>query len=417
MNRLLNILVLVDQTHHLDCEVEKAFRLLGRVITLGKGGRGYGVDFNVPDTSVSVSHCVKQLPPSLKPDIVIVSENVYHSFNEWPDEMVKIYIGESVSSREALTHFKLVVVVSEEFTDGSDPARVNIPYCEKKLSAKVMSDVIKCAFGQGNAKNFSEYELLAREQKKIVPEGSAFVIAVLDESPSSDYGIETLLKDLESLEGEVICVFNNKSMGEKYASHPRITKSATLSENVGVGRAWNMGMMMTTQPTVFILNSDLHLEQKGVDSLRKALYTKENVALVGPCGGFNDFQNLKDLHYIEKKNHAGPTLVDQISGFYFAIKRELFSKYSLQFYPEYIPCYMEEWDLAMQMKKYDLLALRVPIYDYDHTWGGTVEGLDQIECLGISYDKTKILSENQNKFILRWQQDFDKLKNNVYLPN
>jgi hypothetical protein len=417
MNRLLNILVLVDQNYHLDCEIEKVFRSLGRVITLGKDGQGYTVDFKVPETVISLSHCVKQLPEPLKPDLVVVSGNAHLFFNDWPDEFPKFFLAELIPPVVDLSGFKLVGLVSKDANASREITGVNIPYANEQLSARVISDCLKAIFSQNKTKSFAEYQLLEKVEKDVPPEGVAFIIAVLDESPSSAYNIGTLLKDLDGIEGDVICVFNSLEMGEKYAKHPRITKSAVLSENIGVGRAWNVGLMMTTQPTVFILNSDLHLENSGVQTLRVALYSNPNIAIAGPCGGFNDFQNLKDLHYIDKQLHAAATLVDQVSGFYFVIKRELFSEYQLQFYPEYIPCYMEEWDLAMQLKKHNLLALRVPIHDYAHTWGGTVNGLSEIPCLGGVYKKTEILKVNQTLFLKRWQPEFEKLKLNVYLPN
>ena len=37
----------------------------------------------------------------------------------------------------------------------------------------------------------------------------SFIIPVLDYSPHSPYNVTTLLDDLESIHGEVICIFNS----------------------------------------------------------------------------------------------------------------------------------------------------------------------------------------------------------------
>jgi hypothetical protein len=415
MNRLLNILLFVNQKNTLNLEIEKGFRLLGRVLTLGKSGNQSEVDFSLPNSQVSVTHCINQLPETIKPDVIVVTSEMVNQLTEWPSTIPKIYIGEDTLNANSIPSLTSIVQISD--LEKSSGNTINIPIQNGELSTSVLSECIKICFGQAQNKSFNEFKALIKIAQATTPKERSFVIPILNESPSSPYNINTLLNDLENIEGETICVFNSKEMADKYVSHPRVNKYALLSENVGVGRAWNIGLMMATQATVFILNSDLHLNQNGVNQLEKALHSNERITIVGPCGGFNDFENLKDLHYLENKKLAGPSLVDQISGFYFAVKRKHFSDYSLQFFPEYIPCYMEEWDLAMQMKSHDLLALRVQIDDYAHEWGGTVNSLEKIDCLGSSYEKSEILNSNRLKFVERWKSSFPKMKTNIFLPS
>jgi hypothetical protein len=415
MNRLLNILVLVDQKYELDLWVEKGSRSLGKVLTIGRSGGDYEVDIQVGEDIVSVEQSMQQLPNGLKPDLIIATSNTLNLFNQWPTSITKIAIHEQDFSGHEDDGFKVIAKINESNT--INPPYINIPPLESANSQKVLGMLVKFAFGQIAAVDYEALKDLIPLQKVTVPTGVSFVIAVLDESPSSKFSINTLLDDLKVIEGEVICIFNDKELGEKICKHPRIDKYAILSENIGVGRAWNVGMMMTTQETVFILNSDLHLEASGVDTIKKELYRRENYAIAGPCGGYNDFVNLKDLYYIDDKKHCSSTLVDQVSGFYFAIKRKVFSDYNIQFFPEYIPCYMEEWDIALQLRKYDLLSIRVPVFSYEHAWGGTINGLEKINCLGKVYNKDTILKQNQNIFTRRWQTVFSGQNNNVFIPS
>jgi len=46
-----------------------------------------------------------------------------------------------------------------------------------------------------------------------------------------------------------------------------------MKENVGVARAWNVGIEMAATPHVFILNADLHLEPDAVRAMEERLCT------------------------------------------------------------------------------------------------------------------------------------------------
>jgi hypothetical protein len=61
----------------------------------------------------------------------------------------------------------------------------------------------------------------------------SFIIPVLDYSPHSPYNINTLLKDLKEIHGEVICVFNSHEVFDKLRDYPRIDKYYFNSLNAG----------------------------------------------------------------------------------------------------------------------------------------------------------------------------------------
>ena len=231
----------------------------------------------------------------------------------------------------------------------------------------------------------------------------SFVIPVLDMSPASEYNIVTLLKDLEHIEGDLIVIFNGLEVAEKLKGHPRINRYAIMKQNIGVARAWNVGLEMAVTPIVFILNADLHVEQQAVDALEQALYSLHGAACVGPQGSFFDFSLTRDYIYFDKGGFRSPLEVDAISGFFFALKLQYFNEKIIRFENDFTPCYFEEWDLGLQIKQSGLKSYIVPTTAYDHHWSGSIRALSEIRY----YDKTEtaeeILNRNRKLFLSKWR--------------
>lgn len=231
----------------------------------------------------------------------------------------------------------------------------------------------------------------------------SFVIPVLDYSPASEYSIVTLLTDLEQVEGDVIVIFNNEQVADELKRHPRITRYAVMKENIGVARAWNVGLQMAATPVVFILNADLHLLPESVETLEKGLLSLEKAACVGPQGSFVDIPLTRDHLYFDKGNFDQPIAVDAVSGFYFAIKSQHFSDKLLSFENAYTPCYFEEWDLGLQIKRVGLSSYIVPTTAYDHHWSGSIRALREIVSFGRSETAGEILQRNRRLFLHKWR--------------
>ncbi len=232
----------------------------------------------------------------------------------------------------------------------------------------------------------------------------SFVIPVLDMSPSSLYNIETLLKDLEKIEGEVIVVFNSLEMYEKFKNHERIDEFAVMKHNVGVSRAWNIGLDIARGKVTFICNADLHIEAQAVEKLYEAINELPDAAIVGPQGSYVNFENLKVFQYFEKGNFNEVHQVDDVSGFFFAVKTELFNSNVLHFDNQYTPCYYEEWDIALQAKLAGFKLYAVPMEGYNHHWGGSIGSFnreityyDKQEFVKEIYDRNKKLFEEKWK--------------------
>lgn len=231
----------------------------------------------------------------------------------------------------------------------------------------------------------------------------SFVIPVLDMSPASEYNILTLLRDLEKIDGDVIVVFNGRDVADQLKDHPRITRYAILKQNIGVARAWNLGLEIAATPTVFILNADLHLEPPAVEALESGLKGLPDAACVGPQGCFYNFTLARDYTYFDKGTFNRPLEVDAVSGFFFCIKLKHFIEKTIRFENGYTPCYLEEWDLGLQIKKAGLKNYIVPATAYEHHWSGTIRALREIGFYEKSETAGEILLRNRQLFLNKWR--------------
>ena len=243
----------------------------------------------------------------------------------------------------------------------------------------------------------------------------SFIIPVLDYSPNSNYNIITLLEDLKDIPGNVIVIFNSKEISEKLTDHPRIDYYSVMSHNIGVPRAWNIGIDMVQTPVTFILNSDLHITEKSIETLENALINLENAACVGPMGAFNNFFSLEDHKLYTKGSFKTPVEIDAVSGFYFAVKTKYFHEGILKFENKFTPCYYEEWDMGLQIKKAGLKSYIVPANEYDHTFGGSIRSLKKINYFDKAITLDEIHKKNAAHFQNKWLKINSKLeKNGIY---
>lgn len=230
----------------------------------------------------------------------------------------------------------------------------------------------------------------------------AFVIPVLDYSPASEYNILTLLNDLEQIPGEVIVIFNSAAIGDELKAHPRITRYAIMKQNVGVARAWNIGLHMAEAELVHIVNADAHLLLPAVEALEQGIGTLQHAVCVGPQGAFVNAGACKDYHYFDKGSFNEPIQVDAVSGFFFCVNSRLMTQYGLSFDNRYTPCYFEEWDLGLQAKQAGLACWIVPTVAYDHHWSGTIRALRTIRYMGHEETAAQILARNRTLFLDKW---------------
>jgi hypothetical protein len=257
-----------------------------------------------------------------------------------------------------------------------------------------------------------------KPNKPSIPQGRSFIIPVIDASPEGRGEFEALLTDLEKIEGQLIVIFNSKESADAFKNHPRIDVAASLSVNVGVARAWNLGTHLATQPTLFFFNADIRIERLAVERLEEALWTLPAAAVVGPQGSFVGFYTYEDIMYFDKGQTTAPLSVDAISGFLFSAKRELFAKKILQFENDYTPCFAEEWDLGLQVRQAGYRCYVVPVTGYSHEWGISGKPDKVVHYFkNESASVKEILSRNRIRFWRKWLTAAGELTVPAWEPN
>lgn len=165
-----------------------------------------------------------------------------------------------------------------------------------------------------------------------------------------------------------------------------------------------MGMEMAESDTVFILNADLHLTPEAIPPLEEGLSTLPGGACVGPQGSFVNFRLCRDFVYFEKGSFSEPIEVDAVSGFFFAVDRRRLQEKGIRFETAYTPCYFEEWDLGLQIRRAGLCCYVVPVTGYDHHWSGTIRALRTIPFMGREETAGEILLRNREYFVTKWRK-------------
>lgn len=230
----------------------------------------------------------------------------------------------------------------------------------------------------------------------------SFIIPVLDFSPHSPYNIKTLLKDLEDVTGEVICVFNSKEVFDEFHKHPRINKYCYNNLNAGVSRSWDLGINLAEGKAMYILNADMHVTRPAIYQMDSHLFSLDNAVIVGPQGSRIDYQTLRDAHYFDKGTFDKPVKVHAVSGFFFAIHAERFHKHNLMFDVQFSPCFFEEWDMGLQVIMAGLSNYAVPVKDFDHKWGASQNEHLSVNYFGKEMSRNEILPKNRDRFVAKW---------------
>jgi GT2 family glycosyltransferase len=176
-----------------------------------------------------------------------------------------------------------------------------------------------------------------------------------------------------------------------------------MKQNIGVARAWNLGLEIAVTPIVFILNADLHVGRSAVEALEQALQSLPGAACVGPQGSFVEYSLARDFIHFDKGTFDQPIEVDAVSGFFFAIQLKHFNEKVIRFENGLTPCYFEEWDLGLQIKQAGLKNYIVPTSDYDHHWSGSIRALREITFFEKAETAGDILLRNRRLFLNKWR--------------
>jgi GT2 family glycosyltransferase len=230
------------------------------------------------------------------------------------------------------------------------------------------------------------------------------IVPVLDESPSSPFSIDTLLDDLAEVRAEVIVVFNNENVAQTFKNHPRVDHYAIMSRNVGVARAWNIGLDMARTEYSVIMNADLHVGPRLIPTLTKALDTFPDVSAVGVEGWFFDRRKFPHYQTVHKTNIAYDVFSDAVSGFLFAVRTQEFHDGLLKFDNAYTPLWFEEWDLGLQIRLMGHRNLVLARGDYEHSGGGSINSYNSISYFDQKESVESIIARNKKYFFEKWNR-------------
>ena len=154
---------------------------------------------------------------------------------------------------------------------------------------------------------------------------------------------------------------------------------------------------------MFIMNADLHVKPAAIEQMEHYLFNLPNAVMVGPQGSYLDFRNLEVLRYFQKGQFNQPVRTHDVSGFFFCLDREKFLQHNLLFDVRYSPCFMEEWDMGLQVVLSDLACYAVPVTDFEHDWGVSASRENtKISYFGRDVYRNDILQINREKFLQKW---------------
>jgi tetratricopeptide (TPR) repeat protein len=212
------------------------------------------------------------------------------------------------------------------------------------------------------------------DDRTAYPRGArrSVVIPVLNYSPGSPYNIRTLLEDLASFDGEVICIFNGEETFDDLRNHPRIDKFSFNKYNAGVSRGWNMGINQAEGESIHILNADLKISVEMLYRLEYWLHSLPDALCVGVTAHWIDPVTLREVSSIGSQGLAGPMETDMVSGQLFTLHSRRLHDAGISFDPRLSPYFGEETDLFIKARASNLKIYAVPETDYIHGGGISV---------------------------------------------
>ena len=215
------------------------------------------------------------------------------------------------------------------------------------------------------------------------------------------YTLPDVLRDLHanvSLPHEVIVVCNgqDRELVDFVTANPHIDKYCLNSVNVGVARSWNMGAEMAEGEALCFVNDDVEIGTGAIEELYRNLNSDPLIGEVGPSGGTWE----KDGgQYVTAEN---PVEVDQISGYLFLLKRQVYDQ-AMGFDVEYSPAGFEEIDMSFAVRKLGFKCVVVPglpIKHYSHH--GVSAQRSEISYLHKKIDSAELHQRNREYFLRKW---------------
>jgi GT2 family glycosyltransferase len=170
-----------------------------------------------------------------------------------------------------------------------------------------------------------------------------------------------------------------------------------ISENVGVAKAWNIGVSACLNEVLVISNDDVEFRERSINVLVDELFNGDKVGQVGPEGGdwYRDSSG-------ERRGKDQVESVDEISGYFFITTRTAYNTVG-GFDEIYSPAGVEEIDYSFALRRAGFLCLVIPNSGIVHHGHHGVSAKSQvISFLGTSIDTHSLDKRNKEYFIKKW---------------
>jgi len=162
---------------------------------------------------------------------------------------------------------------------------------------------------------------------------------------------------------------NNKKFKEEIENRYKNVKCILSGDNLGMGRANNIGIKFAETDYVFIINPDVILEKNTLNEIYENSKKIKKFSLLSPINSDLNFPNYKGREI--NKNDYSPFQVDYIDGFSMLINKKNFINNI--YFDENIFLYLENDDLCLRVTRQGGLVYIIPTSKVLHTGANTVD--------------------------------------------
>jgi GT2 family glycosyltransferase len=208
---------------------------------------------------------------------------------------------------------------------------------------------------------------------------------------------------LGGLRGELVVALNGISGVD--AGVPSWARSVDLGVNRGVSPGWNAAAAAARGSVLVFANDDVLLGPRSLKLMHDVLTTLAQAGVVGPDGTLWDLGVPKHLERLDLSTLSAGELkaCDVVSGFLFAVRREVFDAVG-GFDEAYAPCSYEEVDFCTDVRKrLGLECYAVAGVETEHEYGISVSNpWKRIRYNGRAELLRSIHIRNQRYFRRKW---------------
>ncbi len=170
-----------------------------------------------------------------------------------------------------------------------------------------------------------------------------------------------------------------------------------ISENIGVARAWNIGVMACESEILIISNDDVEFASNSIKVLLEKLLEDVQIGQIGPEGG--------DWHLDksgERKGIKEVEAVDEISGYFFITKKSVFNLVG-GFDEYYTPAGVEEIDYSFKVRNAGFKCVVIPETGIKHHgYHGVSAKPQNISYFDKVIDTHSLDKRNRAYFLDKW---------------